>query len=87
MHHLFCGLSVAPLAVYPFARRIGLLQVPMNRISAAGNTALHGSRRALFDEPAGWDAIARRMEHRTLNEDSSFQDLYVEEIPFQARPF
>ena len=69
------------------ARRIGLLHLPMNRISPAGNTALHGARRALFEEPAAWDALARRVEHITLNEDPAFHDLYVAEMLFPTHPF
>lgn len=69
------------------ARRIGLLRVPMNRIVPAGNTALHGAKRALFEEPAAWDAVARRIEHIMLNEDRGFHDIYVEEMVFPAHPF
>jgi len=69
------------------ARRIGLLSLPLNRIVPAGNTALHGAKRALFEDAAAWDAIARRVEHVSLNEDSRFHDIYVAEMPFPAGAF
>jgi uncharacterized 2Fe-2S/4Fe-4S cluster protein (DUF4445 family) len=64
------------------ARRIGLLHFPLERIAAAGNTALHGARRALFEEPAAWEAIRRRVEHVALNEDPRFPDVYAGEMRF-----
>jgi uncharacterized 2Fe-2S/4Fe-4S cluster protein (DUF4445 family) len=64
------------------ARRIGLLHFPVERIVASGNTALHGARRALFEEPAAWEAIRRRVKHVALNEDPRFQDVYAEEMRF-----
>ena len=64
------------------ARRIGLLHFPVERIVASGNTALHGARRALFEEPAAWEAIRRRVKHVALNEDPRFPDVYAEEMRF-----
>ena len=64
------------------ARRIGLLDFPLERIVAAGNTALHGAKRALFEEPAAWDAVRRRVEHVALNEDPRFDDVYAGEMRF-----
>jgi uncharacterized 2Fe-2S/4Fe-4S cluster protein (DUF4445 family) len=69
------------------ARRIGLLRMPMNRIVPAGNTALHGAKRALLEEPAAWDAIAGRVEHLALNEDPAFHDIYAGEMRFPEHPF
>ncbi len=69
------------------ARRIGLFGLPLDRIRPAGNTALLGAKRALFEEPAAWDALARRVEHVSLNEDTGFHDSYVEEMQFPAHSF
>jgi len=66
------------------AQRIGLLRVPLNRVLPAGNTALLGAKRALFEEATVWDAIANRVEHVTLNEDPAFDDIYAEEMRFPA---
>jgi uncharacterized 2Fe-2S/4Fe-4S cluster protein (DUF4445 family) len=66
------------------AQRIGLLRVPINRVVPAGNTALLGAKRALFEDPAGWDAVARRVEHVALNKDKDFHDTYAEEMRFPA---
>jgi uncharacterized 2Fe-2S/4Fe-4S cluster protein (DUF4445 family) len=64
------------------AQRIGLLRLPINRIVPAGNTALLGAKRALFEETAAWDDIASRVEHIALNEDAEFQDIYAGEMRF-----
>jgi uncharacterized 2Fe-2S/4Fe-4S cluster protein (DUF4445 family) len=66
------------------AQRIGLLRLPINRIVPAGNTALLGAKRALFEEAAAWDDIASRVEHIVLNEDAEFQDIYAGEMRFPA---
>ena len=59
-----------------------MLDFPLERIVAAGNTALHGARRALFEEPAAWEAVRRRVEHVSLNEDPRFQEVYAREMRF-----
>jgi uncharacterized 2Fe-2S/4Fe-4S cluster protein (DUF4445 family) len=64
------------------AQRIGLLNLPSERIVAAGNTALRGAKMALFEEAAKWDALARRIGHVALNEDEAFQEIYAEEMRF-----
>jgi uncharacterized 2Fe-2S/4Fe-4S cluster protein (DUF4445 family) len=64
------------------AQRIGLLRLPLPRVVPAGNTALRGAKRALFEAAAGWDAIARRVEHIALNENPHFHDIYAEEMRF-----
>jgi uncharacterized 2Fe-2S/4Fe-4S cluster protein (DUF4445 family) len=64
------------------AQRIGLLRVPINRVIPAGNTALLGAKRALFEDAAAWDAVAKRVEHVALNEDKDFHNLYAEEMQF-----
>lgn len=64
------------------AQRIGLLRVPLNRVAPAGNTALLGAKRALFEETAPWDALAKRVEHVALNEEPNFQEIYAEEMGF-----
>lgn len=64
------------------AQRIGLLRVALNRVSPAGNTALLGTKRALFEEAAPWDALAKRVEHVSLNEEPDFQEIYAEEMGF-----
>jgi uncharacterized 2Fe-2S/4Fe-4S cluster protein (DUF4445 family) len=64
------------------ARRIGLLRVPLSRVTPAGNAALLGAKRTLFEDAAVWEAIARRVENVALNEDSAFQKIYAEEMRF-----
>jgi hypothetical protein len=36
----------------------------------------------LFEEPAAWEAIRRRVQHVALNEDPRFHDVYTEEMRF-----
>ena len=64
------------------AQRIGLLRVPLDRVTPAGNTALLGAKRALFEEAAPWDDLAKRVAHVSLNEDPNFQEIYAEEMGF-----
>jgi uncharacterized 2Fe-2S/4Fe-4S cluster protein (DUF4445 family) len=64
------------------AQRIGLLRMPVDRIVPAGNTALLGAKRALFEDAAAWDDLANRIEHLALNEDPEFQDIFAEEMRF-----
>jgi uncharacterized 2Fe-2S/4Fe-4S cluster protein (DUF4445 family) len=67
------------------ARRIGLLRAPLERIVPAGNTALRGAKRAMFEEASAWDALAGRVGHVSLNEDTAFHDIYAEEMRFPGQ--
>ena len=64
------------------AQRIGLLRLPVERIVFAGNTALLGAKRALFEDAAAWDRLANRIEHVALNKEPEFQDIFAEEMRF-----
>jgi len=64
------------------ARRIGLLRMPVERIVPAGNTALLGAKRALFEDADTWDDLATRIEHVSLNEEPKFQDIFAAEMRF-----
>lgn len=64
------------------AMRIGLLNLPLERVVPAGNTALLGAKRALFAPRGAWDELAGRIEHVALNEAPTFQDIYAEEMRF-----
>jgi uncharacterized 2Fe-2S/4Fe-4S cluster protein (DUF4445 family) len=54
----------------------------LSRVTPAGNAALLGAKRTLFEDAAVWEAIARRVENVALNEDSAFQKIYAEEMRF-----
>lgn len=64
------------------AQRIGLLRLPLDGVVPAGNTALLGAKRALFEDADAWDGLARRIEFVALHEDPEFQDIYAEEMRF-----
>ena len=64
------------------ARKIGLVSFPPEKILPAGNTALRGAKRALFEEPFAYDALAGSVRHIALDRDPDFQDIYVEEMGF-----
>jgi len=69
------------------ARRIGLLEFPLDVIRSAGNTALRGAKVALFETggPGGaYDDLRRRIEHVPLAADPQFQDLYAGSMAFPA---
>jgi uncharacterized 2Fe-2S/4Fe-4S cluster protein (DUF4445 family) len=63
------------------AIRIGLLEAPIERIHASGNTALHGAKILLLsaDEPA-----LPKIEHVSLAADPGFQDEFANCIAFPA---
>jgi uncharacterized 2Fe-2S/4Fe-4S cluster protein (DUF4445 family) len=69
------------------ARRIGLIGFPPEKVTAAGNTALLGAKLALFnanEEDYAYKELRGRIEHITLNSESHFQDVFVEEMGFPA---
>jgi uncharacterized 2Fe-2S/4Fe-4S cluster protein (DUF4445 family) len=70
---------------YASARRIGLLDFPMEKVRPAGNTALLGAKLALFSLPENAGAYPQtlaKVSHVSLNEDARFQETFVEEMVF-----
>jgi uncharacterized 2Fe-2S/4Fe-4S cluster protein (DUF4445 family) len=69
------------------ARRIGLLNFPLDMVKPAGNTALLGAKLALFnenDEDFAYSSLRPKVQHISLNTEPSFQDVFVEEMAFPA---
>ena len=67
------------------ARRIGLLDFPLEQVEPAGNTALRGAKLALFGVPkagAAFAALRAHTRHVPLNDDPQFHDVYVEAMGF-----
>jgi uncharacterized 2Fe-2S/4Fe-4S cluster protein (DUF4445 family) len=64
------------------ARRIGLLEFPDDVIQPAGNTALLGAKRLLFEEACG--DVRQRVQHVALGSDADFQEEYVDAMGFPA---
>ena len=67
------------------ARRIGLLDFPLERVRPAGNTALLGAKLALFgwrEHPGLFPELRGLIQHVPLNEDPQFHEIYVDEMPF-----
>ncbi|HOX02530.1 MAG TPA: ASKHA domain-containing protein [Candidatus Paceibacterota bacterium] len=66
------------------ARRIGLLDFPLEQMTPAGNTALHGAKIALFAarEDREFPALRRRIRHVRLSADPAFEEQYVECMAF-----
>lgn len=62
------------------AVRIGLLDVPPERVVAAGNTALRGAKMALL---ASVDPAAE-LEHVSLASDAGFEDIFVDCLAFPS---
>jgi uncharacterized 2Fe-2S/4Fe-4S cluster protein (DUF4445 family) len=70
------------------ARRIGLLDVPAEKLRASGNTALLGAKLALFNlaqHDGAYPDILARIKHVPLNEDAHFQEAFVAEMSFPTR--
>jgi uncharacterized 2Fe-2S/4Fe-4S cluster protein (DUF4445 family) len=69
------------------ARKIGLLPFPREKVTPSGNTALLGSKLALFSvdgEDGSYATIRKRIRHVSLSEDPQFQDIYVDEMSFPS---
>jgi uncharacterized 2Fe-2S/4Fe-4S cluster protein (DUF4445 family) len=67
------------------ALRIGLLDVPQERIRAAGNTSLHGVKMSLLSrdlQKDGLQATLARIRHVSLASDADFQRLFIEATTF-----
>ncbi len=69
------------------ARRIGLLDVPTEKVHPAGNTALLGAKLALFhlaEEGADYADLLRKVRHIPLHEDPEFHETFVDCMGFPA---
>jgi len=64
------------------ATEIGLLRVVVDRIAPAGNTALKGAKRALFQKMADFETLAKKIDYVPLSEEPQFQDTFAEEMGF-----
>jgi uncharacterized 2Fe-2S/4Fe-4S cluster protein (DUF4445 family) len=67
------------------ARRIGLIDFPIEKVEPAGNTALLGAKLALFtplEERGHYRPLLERQRHICLHEDPGFQETYAEQMPF-----
>jgi uncharacterized 2Fe-2S/4Fe-4S cluster protein (DUF4445 family) len=67
------------------ARRIGLLDFPVEKVRPSGNTALLGAKLALFSLPehdGAYPEILASVKHVSLDEDARFQETFVEEMVF-----
>jgi uncharacterized 2Fe-2S/4Fe-4S cluster protein (DUF4445 family) len=67
------------------ARRIGLLDFPIEMVKPAGNTALLGAKLALFNETEedfSYSSLRAKCQHVSLNIEPQFQDVFVEEMGF-----
>ncbi|RMF20186.1 MAG: DUF4445 domain-containing protein [Deltaproteobacteria bacterium] len=69
------------------ARRIGLVEVPENRLVPAGNTALLGAKLALFTgdgERRSLTEVRSRIEHVSLAASARFHEVFVSKTAFPA---
>jgi uncharacterized 2Fe-2S/4Fe-4S cluster protein (DUF4445 family) len=70
------------------ARRIGLIDMPMDKVQPAGNTALLGAKLALFTpnhQTRDFSNITGKMEHISLAADPVFQDIFAETMSFPRK--
>jgi uncharacterized 2Fe-2S/4Fe-4S cluster protein (DUF4445 family) len=69
------------------ARRIGLLELPLERIAPAGNTALLGAKIVLLRtraEERDFSGLRRRIRHVPLADEADFEEIYVDSMRFPA---
>ena len=67
------------------ARRIGLIDLPIDQVSPAGNTALLGAKIALFScdgEEGSYKRVRQKIEHVALKSDAKFQEVFVDGLAF-----
>ena len=67
------------------AQRIGLLDLPIDRVTPAGNTALRGAKLALFGldgECGSYAPLRRKIEHVALKAEAKFQEMFVDHLAF-----
>lgn len=64
------------------AHAVGLLPIPPERVTPAGNTALLGARLALGDDDHGYRALRARCQHVQLKTDEGFEDVYLDGMAF-----
>ena len=70
------------------ASRIGLLPMPAEKVTPAGNSALLGAKRSLFDKAAdAIEGIRGISTHVPLNLDENFQEVFVREMMFTREHF
>ncbi len=70
------------------AKRIGLIEFPLDDVDPAGNTALRGAKMALFHwlgEESSFADVRNKIEHVPLSADPEFQDIYVEKMTFPGK--
>jgi uncharacterized 2Fe-2S/4Fe-4S cluster protein (DUF4445 family) len=71
------------------ARRIGLLEFPVERVEPAGNTALRGAKLSLcgaVPEAPDFAELRARTTHLSLKDDPEFEDAYVAAMGFPPGP-
>lgn len=64
------------------AHAVGLLPLPPERVTPAGNTALLGARLALSHDDHAYAALRARCTHVALKQDEAFEDAYLEGMAF-----
>lgn len=64
------------------ARRIGLLEFPLDLIEPAGNTALLGAKQALFLPDEDFNFLRTLVRHVPLGSNTRFQETFVEKMAF-----
>lgn len=65
------------------ALKIGLLDLPENKIRKMGNTALIGAKTFLFTDPGKIEEVLKITRHVSLESDPEFQDLFIQNMLFR----
>jgi len=68
----------------PNSRRIGLLELPEEKIRKMGNTALIGAKIFLFIDHDRIDQVLKITRHISLESDPEFQELFIKNMLFRA---
>jgi len=67
------------------SRRIGLIDLPEEKIRKMGNTALIGAKMFLFMDPAKISQVLNITRHISLESDPEFQELFIQNMLFRKK--
>jgi len=65
-------------------RKTGMIDLPAEKISRLGNTALIGAKMFLFEEVSEAGEIRNLTTHVSLESEPDFQDLFIQQLSFEC---
>jgi uncharacterized 2Fe-2S/4Fe-4S cluster protein (DUF4445 family) len=85
IHEVFLAGAFGNYMNLTSAQRIGLIELPPDRVCPVGNSSLLGAKLALFNpdlESTVYESVLSRTQHFSLSADPEFQDIYMDCMQF-----